>query len=215
MTTIDDAVIDDLFAVKRIAEPEIIDPAIADLFTTHTHACIDCGQPYQTCNPSPRVGRCSRCIITRIGAPAATDARITCRVCGAQATVGLDRPALLCPLCLSDIDATRARHAAQFQAALMALDANQAQWNARRLASPAQARWEDVQAALIGVAEKRVAQRTFDATWTKRKAEPSALAQLLLAYEEYARECDRLSEELARLDAAQREINAAWLTTEV
>ncbi len=82
-----------------------------------------------------------------------------------------------------------------------------------RAASPAVGRWEAVQAALIGVAEKRITQSVFDTTWAKRKAEGGALAQLLEAYDAYTRECDRLGAELARLDTAQTEINAAWLAT--
>jgi hypothetical protein len=34
-----------------------------------------------------------------------------------------------------------------------------------------------------------------------------------LNYELYAATCDQLSEELSRMYAAQREINAAWLNT--
>jgi type IV pilus biogenesis protein CpaD/CtpE len=139
--------------------------------------------------------------------------RITCRACDRSATVPLDHPALLCLLCLEDLDATRDRVSAWASAALSALDVTQAAWNATRAASPALSRWEAVQAALIGVAEKRVSQTTFDATWAKRKAEGGALAQLLEAYEAYARECDRLGAELARLGLAQDQINTAWLAT--
>jgi hypothetical protein len=138
---------------------------------------------------------------------------ITCRACGLGATVPLDHPALLCPPCLEDLNGTRERHAMCLQTALEGLEVNQANWEAQRAASPAQLRWAAVQAALIGVAEKRADQRVFDATWAKRKAEGGPLAQLLLAYEAYARECDRIGEELARLYAAQREINVAWLNT--
>jgi hypothetical protein len=70
-----------------------------------------------------------------------------------------------------------------------------------------------VEHALIGGAEKRIAQQVLDQTWAKRKAEGGALSQLLDAYDAYAREADRIGEELARLDAAQTEINAAWLAT--
>ena len=129
----------------------------------------------------------------------AKTAHITCRVCDRPATVPLDHPALLCPGCLEDLDATRARVQAWLSAALAQLDANQAQWQATLVASPAQARWDAVQGAMIGVAEKRVAQSTFDRTWAKRKTEGGTLAQLLGDYEAYARECDRLSAELARL----------------
>lgn len=139
--------------------------------------------------------------------------RITCRVCGIGAIVPLDWPALLCEPCLTNLDATRERVQAWLSAALVALDANQAHWEATRAASPAQARWETVQAALIGVAEKRVSQAAFDATWAKRKQEGGALSQLLMAYESYARESDRLGAELRRLALAQTEINQAWLAT--
>lgn len=185
-----------------------------DLFTAHTHTCVECGASYQTCNPRTG-GRCSRCIVTRLGAPAATAARITCRVCGAQASVPLDHPALLCALCLSDLDATRDRVAGWRTAALERLGQVQHVWEAERNTSAALAQWGKVQAALIAVAEKRATQAQLDATWAKRKAEGGALAQLLLAYEAYARECDRIAEELERLHQAQTQINTAHIATEV
>ena len=138
--------------------------------------------------------------------------RITCRVCGLGATVPLDHPALLCPGCLEDLDATRARVQAWCEAALAGLDANQATWAAAL--SPAQDAWGRVQGAMIGVAEKRVEKAVFDRTWAKRKAEGGPLAALLEAHEAYALECDRLGAEIARLALAQREINAAWLAAE-
>jgi len=143
----------------------------------------------------------------------AKQARITCRVCGAQATVGIDHPALLCTPCLDNLDATRDRVASWLDAALARLDQVKVVWEAERDASPAAARWAAVQAALIAVAEKRVAQANLDRTWAKRKTEGGALALLLEAYEGYTRECDRIAEELERLNTAQREINTAWLAT--
>lgn len=142
-------------------------------------------------------------------------ASITCRVCGLGATVPLDHPALLCLLCLEDLDGTRDRIRARLSAALTALETNQAAWDTLRAASPACDRWEAVEKALIGVAEKRISQATLDQTWAKRKAEGGALAELLTAYETYAHECDRTRAELDRLDSAQTEINAAWLATEI
>jgi hypothetical protein len=69
-------------------------------------------------------------------APEPIQGRITCRACGLGATVPLDHVALLCPLCLEDLDATRERHAARLQAALVALSANQATWDTTRAARP-------------------------------------------------------------------------------
>lgn len=143
--------------------------------------------------------------------PLIVEGRITCRVCGIGATVPLDHPALLCPGCLEDLDKTRDRVHAWLNAALARLEQVQHVWDTERTASPAHARWEAVQAALIGVAEQRIPQATFDATWAKRRAEGGPLAQLLLAYEAYARECDRLGVEFERLHKAQTEINTAWL----
>lgn len=140
---------------------------------------------------------------------------ITCRACGLGANVPLDHVALLCRECVADLDATRTRHATQLSAALTALDANQQEWDTERATSSVQNRWEAVQAALIGVAERRVEKVVFERTWQKRLAEGGDLAQLLLAYERYVLECDRLGAELSRLHAAQREINAAWLATDV
>jgi hypothetical protein len=142
-------------------------------------------------------------------------ARITCRVCGTPATVPIDHPALLCAPCLGDLDGTRDRVAGWLEKALERLDANQAAWDVTRLASAAQEAWEKVQHALIAVAEKRATPQALAAAWAKRKAEGGALAALLGAYEGYAETADRIGEELARLHAAQCEINAAFLATEL
>jgi hypothetical protein len=189
-----------------------LERATADLFTDHTHTCVACGASYRTCNPRTG-GRCSRCLVGP--GSAATDARITCRVCGAQATVPLDHPALLCALCLGNLDQTRARVATWLGSALDRLDANKAAWEADLVASPAADKWPAIQGALIAVAEKRATQAQLDQTWTKRKAEGGALAQLLKNYEIYTAACDQLSEELNKIHAAQTEINAAFLATEV
>lgn len=145
----------------------------------------------------------------------AKQAHITCRVCDRPATVPLDHPALLCNECLENLDQTRIHVQKWLASVLAGLDEAKATFDELVMRSPAAARWQAVQAALIGVAEKRVEQHVFDATWQKRKAEGGPLAQLLLAYEGYAQECDRLGEELDRLDKAQTEINAAWLQTEL
>src|SRR5690242_18908515 len=54
--------------------------------------------------------------------------RITCRVCDRPATVPLDHPALLCPECLSDLNATRARVRSWLDSVLAQLDAAIAAW---------------------------------------------------------------------------------------
>lgn len=145
----------------------------------------------------------------------AKQARITCRVCEAKATVEVTHPALLCPNCLENLDATRDRLATWLSSALARLDANQAQWQADITASPAGEKWPTIQAALIAVAEKRATQAQLDQTWQKRKAEGGALARLLKNYELYCSVCDQLSEELNKIYAAQREINTAFLAEEI
>lgn len=142
----------------------------------------------------------------------AKNAHITCRVCDRPATVPIDHPALLCPLCLIDLDATRARVQAWLTSALARLDANQAAWDA---ISANNDRWPTIQAALIAVAEKRATQNALDATWAKRKAEGGDLAKLLTAWEGYAKTADAIGEELAKLHLAQTEINAAFIATEI
>lgn len=151
----------------------------------------------------------------RIAQQHAQEARITCRVCEAKVTVALDWPALLCPECMRDLDATRDRVASWLDATLAQLDNNQAQWDADVAASPAADRWPAIQGALIAVAEKRATQAQLDATWAKRKAEGGALARLLDMYEIYAQECDRLAEQLDKHHKAQAEINAAFLAGEL
>lgn len=142
-------------------------------------------------------------------------AHIICRVCDRPATVPLDHPALLCALCLLDLDMTRARVAEWLGKALERLDANKAAWEGIRDASPAAAKWPAIQAAMIAVAEKRATPAALNATWAKRKAEGGALAKLLIAYEAYAMECDCLAEELNKIYAAQTEINTAYLSEEL
>lgn len=181
-----------------------------DLFTVHTRNCATCGASFETCGKGKR---CSRCLVGPGEADA--NARITCRVCDAKATVPTDHPALLCMNCLGDLDATRDRVAEWRGKALGTLDANQAAWDAIRFASPALDRWPAIQGALIAVVEKRATPQALAATWAKRKAEGGALAALLVAYEGYAETCDRISEELARLHQAQTEINTAYIATEI
>lgn len=142
-------------------------------------------------------------------------AHITCRVCGLPAIVAVDHPALLCVPCLEDLDATRTRVAAWLASALARLEQVQHVWETERDASPAAEKWPAIQAALIAVAEKRTRQEDLDRTWAKRKAEGGPLAALLAAYEAYATEADAIGEELAKLHAAQVEINHAWLSEEV
>lgn len=146
-------------------------------------------------------------------APEPIQGRITCRVCDRSTLVPLDHPALLCMECLEDLEGTRIYVQKWRAAALAGLDEAKAIFDDLVAHNPVQSRWEAVQAALIGVAERRVPKATFDATWAKRKAEGGDLAALLLAYEAYARECDRLSAELTRLGVAQTEINQVWLAT--
>lgn len=201
---------EDLFAPPPRAAVVAPEPEDDSLFTVHTRQCSTCGAEFQTCGKGRR---CSSCLVGPGEAEKA--ARITCRVCSAQASVPLDHPALLCPPCLEDLDATRDRVAEWLEAALGALEANQARWEVTKAQSDAFSRWPAIQGALIAVADKRTPQSALDATWRKRKAEGGALAQLLTAYEGYAEECDRIGAELARLDAAQREINQAFLATEL
>ena len=144
--------------------------------------------------------------------PSQQPARITCRVCGTPATVPVDHPALLCEHCIGDLDATRAHVRQCVDANLARLDAVADGWLALRDASPARDRWEKVQTAMIGVAEKRITAEAFDRQWTLRKAEGGALAELMEQYDAYTLACDQISAELGRLGVAQKEINQAWLS---
>lgn len=196
----------DMFEVVELEQ------ATADLFTTHERACIVCGATFQTCGKGQH---CSGCLVKRAGAPAAENAsRITCRVCGATATVPLDHPALLCPNCMENLDATRDRVAAWLESALRRLDENKGTWEADLANHPAADKWPAIQGALIAVAERRATQAQLDQTWQKRKAEGGALGRLLLAYELYAATADQIGDELNKIYAAQQQINTAWLSTE-
>lgn len=142
-------------------------------------------------------------------------ARITCRVCEKPAEVPIDHPALLCSLCLEDLEKTRAHVQECIEKALERLDGAKLAWEVLRDASPARARWERVQEAMIAVAEGRVDKEAFKRQWQLRLSEGGALAALLRAWEVYARETDAAGAELERLSRAQTELNQAWLNTEV
>jgi hypothetical protein len=142
-------------------------------------------------------------------------ARITCRVCERPATVPVDHPALLCELCLEDLDKTQARVTEWLKLALERLDRNKDVWERTLAGSAASDRWPAIQGALIAVAEKRATQAQLDATWAKRKAEGGALAQLLRTYEMFATECDQLALDLDRLHRAQAELTTAYFARNV
>jgi hypothetical protein len=66
----------------------------------------------------------------------APQAHITCRVCGKPATVPTDHPALLCPLCLEDVDKTGAHITEVYAAALVRLQESMTAWDAAGKAAP-------------------------------------------------------------------------------
>lgn len=142
----------------------------------------------------------------------ATEARITCRVCEMTASVPLDHPALLCPLCLENLDKVRDLVCKGVDAVLARMDVAKTTWNAR---SAGHEGWGKVAAAMVRVADKEIPQSVFDAQWAKRKAEGGELGALLVAYEDYARIVDQCAAELQRWHRAQAEVNAAWLATDV
>lgn len=146
---------------------------------------------------------------------AVATAHITCRVCERPATVPVDHPALLCDLCLEDLDKTQAHVADWLGATLKRLDQNKERWEQNLAASDAASRWPAIQGALIAVAEKRATQSQLDATWAKRKTEGGALAQLLAQYEVFAAECDQIALDLDRLHRAQSELNTAYFARNV
>lgn len=141
-------------------------------------------------------------------------AHINCAVCGLKVQIPTDRAGRLCDLCIEDLDKSRAHVAECVADTLAQLDTNQAAWEYALHISPAAERWAKVQAAMIGVAEGRIAQEVFDRQWAARKAEGGALAELLNAYEAYVETCDRIQARLAELNRATDEINTAWLDKE-
>lgn len=136
--------------------------------------------------------------------------RITCRVCDKPATIPADHPALLCPLCLENLERTTAHVQTCAEHVIIKLDAIGAAWKARE--KPAD--WAKVEAAMVAVAEKRMKRAVFHQAWQQRKAEGGALGATITAYEAYARECDALGAELDRWARAMDEINQAWLNLE-
>lgn len=141
-------------------------------------------------------------------------AHILCTVCGLQVQIPTDRAARLCDLCIEDLDKSRAHVAGCVADTLAQLDANELAWQHALQSSSAAERWAKVQAAMIGVAEGRIAQEVFDRQWAARKAEGGSLAELMDAHEAHAATCDRIQARLAELYRATEEINTAWLSKE-
>lgn len=137
-----------------------------------------------------------------------TMAHITCRVCGKPARVPIDHPALLCPLCIEDLDATAAHVQDGITTVLNRWEALNARWETTLSHSPAQARWAKVEAAIIA---HGLQDATVQRTWHQRKAEGGAFADLLTAYEVYDRDNAQLARELTALTAARDEVNHAVL----
>jgi len=129
---------------------------------------------------------------------------ITCRVCNARAQQSIHTPALLCPACLIDLEAT-ARHVAtvreqintRLQAALDAWDAAHAAADAATLE-----RFGRVQAARDGSAG-------FRAKLARTMALGDALSTLLAAWERYQDEGAACERQQQWCDAAARETQAA------
>ncbi len=144
----------------------------------------------------------------------ARKAHILCSVCLRPAQIPTDRAARLCDLCSEDLDKSRAHVAACTADVLAQLDANELAWQHALQSSSAAERWAKVQAAMIGVAEGRIAQEVFDRQWAARKAEGGSLAELMDAHEAHAATCDRIQARLAELYRATEEINTAWLSKE-
>lgn len=158
-------------------------------------------------------------MVISLGHQAATrekaSGRITCRVCDRTEAVPAGHPALLCAYCLESLDITRAMVDGWLESALRRSDENESAWRAALDASSAADRWPAVQRAFIALAERRVSQAEFDKSWQRGLDGGGAFAALLRAYEAYALVCDQIGAELARHQAAQDEINTAFLALEV
>ena len=140
---------------------------------------------------------------------------ITCRVCGKRAQVSAFHPALLCPICLIDLDATAAHVHTCLEAVWARWDEATERWMVQVAASGMADRWAKVEAAMIGVGLGQVSARAFDDVWAKRKAEGGDFAALLVAFEAHKAELDRMSQELERWNRARDEINAAVLNAPI
>lgn len=144
-------------------------------------------------------------------APPTSPAHITCRVCEKPARVPVDHPALLCALCLIDLDATAAHIQECLRAIWARWDEATERWQAQVAASGHADRWAKVEAAMIGVGLGQVSARAFDEVWAKRKAEGGPFGALLEAWGLHKVELDAMSQELERWNKARDEVNQATL----
>lgn len=132
--------------------------------------------------------------------------RITCRVCERPAAVPIDHPALLCPLCLEDLDKT-ARHVAERYAAVLVRF--QQAWQTLEdavAASDERAWWDQVEAYRRS---DDYTPATFQKAWRAARSgggERARLAALWDALDTVAAELERLE---AWYRAADRELRAA------
>lgn len=137
-------------------------------------------------------------------APAPTMAaleRITCRVCERPAAVPIDHPALLCPLCIEDLDAT-ARHVAERYAAIVVRF--QTAWQTLEdavAASPEQAWWAQVETYR---ASADYSAATFSEAWRRAKVAGGERARLCGLWEAL----DGVAAELEQIEGWYRKAGA-------
>ncbi len=144
-------------------------------------------------------------------APALAGARIRCKVCGRVEEGQVE--ALLCALCLEDLDKTVLHIHTCLEAIWARWDEATERWQAQVAASGHADRWAKVEAAMIGVGLGQVSARAFDEVWAKRKAEGGPFGALLEAWGLHKAELDGMSQELERWNRARDEVNAAVLNT--
>jgi len=134
-------------------------------------------------------------------APARTMAaleRITCRVCERPAAVPIDHPALLCPLCMEDLDATASHVAERYAAVVVRF---QGAWQTLEdavAASPDRAWWNEKVEKYRARADYSAA--TFDAAWRAAKAAGGDKARLCGLWEAL----DGVAAELERIEGWYR-----------
>jgi hypothetical protein len=111
----------------------------------------------------------------------------------------------LCSNCLIDPIQTRIALGVQREGTLKQYDAAQDAWQSAKDEADTDTliRWSSAEVACIPP------EQAFARSWATRNTAQDALSALLRAYERYTQDTDRIGAELARLEAAREEIEAA------
>jgi hypothetical protein len=151
-----------------------IDPT-DDLFTLHTHTCVDCGETFATSHPATRCALCASLRTGQVGA-----ATVQCPGCDVEHQIAILAPHKFCRDCAADLPATLDRLLAEADALAARLDADVAHADAATQARFSAA----VQMLHTGeLGGRGLSLEQVRAAWAKARAKGDDLSALLARYD--------------------------------